>query len=148
MANEKDLLAMLKGLPEAAVDKIVKIAGDLAVKEKARAEAQEKLDASRTEIATALQPILATVKVDFDIKVRNGLADIHLVGAGKGGGGTPSSGTFRSTGHTMKWFVEEYGTDEEKADYAEADPSTGSGRGKQYNLAMKARARWVEAGSP
>lgn len=148
MASEKDLLAMLKGLPEQAVEKIVKIAGDMAVKEKARAEAQEKLDVAKTAILEALQPAIAELKVDFDVKVRNGAADIHLVGAGKGGGGTPSSGTFRSTGHTMRWFVEEYGTPEEAAEYEDADPSTGSGRGKQYNLAMKARTRWVEAGSP
>lgn len=148
MANEKDLLAMLKGLPEAAVDKIVKIAGDMAVKEKARAEAQGKLDTAKGAIMEALHGTVADLKVDFDVKVRNGAVDIHLVGAGKGGGGTPSSGTFRSTGHTMKWFVENYGTPEEAADYDDADPSTGSGRGKQYNLAMKARARWVEAGSP
>lgn len=147
MTTEKDLekvlLSILKGLPQDAVGRVMKRAVSDAGKERVKAEAQSKIDALREQIATAVAPAVAQVKADFDIRVRNGVVDVHLVGVKQSSGGaTANTPISKDTGMSMRQLVEGY-LPGKLDEFDTADSKTGSGRGKRTNLALAARKIWL-----
>ena len=133
MAETKELLALLKGLSPDVADKLVAQAQEAAQKAKDRAEAQAKLDGVKTTIADLMAEIIKEVKTDFDVKVRGGKVEVHLVGIGTGGRtvGAPKSTPIKDSGMSMRQLVETF-TPDKVADFNEGDGN------KKYQLAMAA----------
>lgn len=123
--NPKNLVDILRGmgLTEASAATFATRVGEQVAKDKTRAEAEEKLAKTQTHIATALADIVKSIGVDFNVTVRSGKIDVHLVGAGGGGSRTvsaPKATPVKDACRLMgiadgNELVKAYGTDAEKA---------------------------------
>lgn len=146
--KRQELLAMLEGLSDGAVDTIL---GDLkskADKIRVQDEAKKKLDEAKSTIETALAEVIAQVK-DFDVHVRGGVLEIKVVGAaGVRAVGAAKATPVRDSGMTTRDLIWHYLPEEweaynklvqDEAVARKVDPKAGgSERGKITKLAMTA----------
>lgn len=135
----QQLLAMLQNLPADVQQKIAATTKAAVDKADAQAKAQAKLNEYKGKVQEALATLVAEIKVNFDVSVRDGKVDVHLVGTRGGGGGGAGSGDTPSAGSGMsqKELVEKF-TPDKLAEFLAADTTTGQGRGVRQKIAVEA----------
>jgi len=135
MPNPKDIVELLRGLPQEVVDKIYANVQAEAQKAKDRIERQQRLDAQKARITEAITPIATDLGIDFDVKVRGGKVDVALVGVGGGKISAPTKTPIRDSGMSSRELVERYLP--ERLDEFDANTD----RNFRYGLAMQALAK-------